>query len=92
MVTAIVVWGLHGRKKYVGFSFTKSSTCLTHWFVKDFKEKRLKIKLKYEHKISHVSYVRAHPKEEEAEAEAEGEEEPPKKKKKKKVKTEEEEA
>ena len=31
-------------------------------FVKDFKEKRLKIKLKYEHKISHVSYVRAHPK------------------------------
>ena len=30
-------------------------------FVKDFKEKRLKIKLKYEHKISHVSYVRAHP-------------------------------
>ena len=31
-------------------------------FVKDFKEKRLKVKLKYEHKISHVSYVRAHPK------------------------------
>ena len=30
-------------------------------FVKDFKEKHLKIKLKYEHKISHVSYVRAHP-------------------------------
>ena len=30
-------------------------------FVTDFKEKRLKIKLKYEHEISHVSYVRAHP-------------------------------